>query len=104
MNFLTSHSVKIQIVLDIVEADLSDGEVWETIITKSTTSTVFVVFEQQKEKSKGIKRAARPVFNYSNLGDYSSTCSQLCFYANLGDWHSSACSQPCFYSNLGLSK
>ena len=54
MNFLTSHSVKIQIVLDIVEADLSDGEVWETIMTKSTTGTVFVVFEQQKEKSKGI--------------------------------------------------
>ena len=53
MNFLTSHSVKIQIVLDIVEADLSDGEVWETIITKSTTSTVFVVFEQQKGKIEG---------------------------------------------------
>ena len=50
MNFLTSHSVKIQIVLDTVEADLSDGEAWETIITKSTTSTVFVVIIRTAKK------------------------------------------------------
>ena len=60
MNFLTSHSVKIQIVLDTVEADLSDGEAWETIITKSTTSTVFVVIIRTAKKKNRRELKGQP--------------------------------------------